>query len=153
MTAPIEYIFAPAGIDGSDGLLGIVIRKASDQVGSNSIKFFTSKDCALQVGVMKREKGYIIPPHVHQSAVRTVSNVPETLLIQRGRILVNFYTSDQCYVGGRIVETGDVVVLLAGGHGFEILEDAEIYEVRQGPYLTDKDKVRFDDPNTRTIPT
>ncbi len=35
-------------------------------------------------------------------------------------------------------------MLSAGGHGFEMLEDAEIIEVQQGPYCGDKDKTRFE---------
>ncbi len=39
---------------------------------------------------------------------------------------------------------GDVILLAYGGHGFEILEDAEMIEVKQGPYAGDMDKTRFD---------
>lgn len=39
---------------------------------------------------------------------------------------------------------GDVILLAAGGHGFEMLEDAEMIEIKQGPYCDDVDKVRFD---------
>lgn len=148
VTQPVEYIFAPADVDGSDGLLGIVIRKIADQVKEDEIKFFTSKDISQQVGIMRRKRGHVIPPHIHGSANRIIHNVPETLLIQSGRVLVNFYTTTQQFVTGRILDPGDVVILLRGGHGFTILEDCQIYEVRQGPYLNSDDKIPFNDPKS-----
>jgi hypothetical protein len=31
-----------------------------------------------------------------------------------------------------------VILLSTGGHGFEMLEESELIEVKQGPYLDDK---------------
>ena len=31
-----------------------------------------------------------------------------------------------------------------GGHGFEILEDSEMIEVKQGPYYKKVDKIKFE---------
>jgi hypothetical protein len=40
---------------------------------------------------------------------------------------------------------GDAILLIAGGHGFEVLEACQIMEVKQGPYLSkEKDKVVWD---------
>jgi hypothetical protein len=36
-----------------------------------------------------------------------------------------------------------VVLLIEGGHGFEVMEDVEMIEVKQGPYGGDQDKTRF----------
>jgi hypothetical protein len=35
---------------------------------------------------------------------------------------------------------GDVIVLVAGGHGMTAMEDVELTEVMQGPYLRDGHK-------------
>lgn len=140
----VEYVFAPGSPDGSDGLLGMVIRDIRGQspVGVN---FVTTRDCPQQVGFIKYPKGYVIQPHVHQRVTRVITSVPETLLVARGRFHVLFYTESREFVVGKVLEAGDVVVLLAGGHGFECMDDCEIYEVRQGPYLMDNDKIRFED--------
>lgn len=37
-----------------------------------------------------------------------------------------------------------VILLASGGHGFEMMEASEIIEVKQGPYVGEIDKVRFD---------
>ena len=38
---------------------------------------------------------------------------------------------------------GDVILLIEGGHGFEVLEEIEMVEVKQGPYAGERDKERF----------
>ena len=38
---------------------------------------------------------------------------------------------------------GDVILLIQGGHGFEVLEEVEMIEVKQGPYVGERDKTRF----------
>ena len=35
-------------------------------------------------------------------------------------------------------------MLVSGGHGFSVLEEVEMIEVKQGPYSGDADKKRFD---------
>ena len=56
---------------------------------------------------------------------------------------MDFYDSDQCYLESRILEAGDVILLATGGHGFEVLEEIEMIEVKQGPYAGEADKTRF----------
>ena len=41
------------------------------------------------------------------------------------------------------LKAGDVAVLFSGGHGFEILEDTLMLEIKQGPYAGTKDKETF----------
>ena len=43
-----------------------------------------------------------------------------------------------------ILRTGDVILLASGGHGFEVLEELEMYEIKQGPYIGEDDKTRFE---------
>ena len=35
-------------------------------------------------------------------------------------------------------------MLVSGGHGFKVLEEVEMIEVKQGPYYGEQDKVRFE---------
>lgn len=121
-------------------LLAIIIRANYNKEG---ISFFTPNDFSQQLGYMNRPKGYIIEPHIHKLVERKVTLTQEVLYIKSGKVLINFYDDDQNYLENKTVSTGDVVLLAQGGHGFEILEDSEIIEVKQGPYIGDEDKVRF----------
>ena len=74
---------------------------------------------------------------------RKVHLTQEVLYIKSGKVRVDFYDDDQHYLESRVVERGDVILLASGGHGFQMLEDSEMIEVKQGPYCGDEDKVRF----------
>nr|WP_258560849.1 hypothetical protein [Cylindrospermopsis raciborskii] len=87
--------------------------------------------------------GKIIQPHVHNPVPREVIYTQEVLFIKRGKLRVDFYNDQQEYLESRVLQTGDVILLITGGHGFEVLEEIEMIEVKQGPYVGDKDKTRF----------
>ena len=38
----------------------------------------------------------------------------------------------------------DLIMLSNGGHGFKVLKDVKMIEVKQGPYSLSMDKVKFD---------
>lgn len=125
----------------SDGLqLALILRSS---YAAEGIKFFTPDSYSQQLGYMKRPVGYVIPPHVHNPVRREVEYTKEVLLIKRGVLRIDFYREDQTYLESTIVYAGDVVLLAYGGHGFEVIEEVEIVEVKQGPYAGDSDKTRF----------
>lgn len=110
---------------------------------AEGIHFFTPGDFSQQLGYMNRPQGYVIPPHVHNPVPREVHFTKEVLFIKSGKVRVDFYDDDQQYLESRVLHQGDVLLLAFGGHGFEILEPAEIIEVKQGPYAGEADKTRF----------
>lgn len=110
---------------------------------SDGIEFFTSGHHTLQFGYMNRPTGYSIMPHIHKSHTRVIDFTCEVLLIKSGKVKVNFYDLMKKHKSSTILESGDVILLLQGGHGFEIIEAAEIIEVKQGPYACENDKVKF----------
>lgn len=121
-------------------MLALILRAGYRTEG---IAFFTPNEFSQQLGYMNRKRGYVIPPHVHNPVAREVQYTKEVLFIRSGKVRVDFYDDDQGYLESRILETGDVVLLAFGGHGFEMIEDSEIIEVKQGPYCGEADKTRF----------
>jgi len=128
-------------INNKDHLLAIIIRSSFKQDG---IAFFTESNFSQQLGYMNRPKGYVIEPHRHNLVLREVVHTQEVLMVRSGKVRVDFYDDDQIYLESKILEKGDVILLASGGHGFEMLEPSEMIEVKQGPYVSDRDKVRFD---------
>lgn len=124
-----------------DLLLAIIIGQSFHEEG---ISFFTDNNFSQQLGYMNRPKGYVISPHRHNLVAREVIQTQEVLFIKSGTIRVDFYDDEQQYLESRILNKGDVILLAAGGHGFEMLEPSEIIEVKQGPYIGERDKVRFE---------
>ncbi len=124
-----------------DQFLGLIIRK---NYHGSGIQFLTNDQSSQQIGYMNREKDYVIVPHVHNRVPRTIEFTQEVLIIQSGRIRIDYYDDNQVYLESRIANEGDIVFLGYGGHGFKMLEDSEIVEVKQGPYCGPMDKVRFE---------
>lgn len=122
-------------------VLALLVPKDFNKEG---IEFFTPDDFSQQMAYMKRPKGYVIAPHVHNSVKREVFFTKEVLFIKSGKLRVDFYDDDRNYIESTIVEAGDVILLAFGGHGFEMLEESEVLEVKQGPYAGEMDKVRFE---------
>ena len=92
---------------------------------------------------MSYAPGKVIPAHTHNPVAREVSYTQEALFIRKGKVRVDFYTKQREYRMSRVLGAGDVVLLIAGGHGFEVLEKLNMIEVKQGPYLGDADKPSF----------
>ena len=119
---------------------GIIISNKYNLKGAN---FFTEENDILQLGYMKHSTGHTIQPHYHKQIERKINNTQEVLFIKTGKIRVDFYSENNQRIDSRILNSGDVIIILNGGHGFEVLESVEMYEVKQGPYLGVNDKVCF----------
>ncbi|MFM8270676.1 MAG: hypothetical protein ACKN9V_10855 [Pseudomonadota bacterium] len=111
---------------------------------ADGIEFFTPNEFSQQLAYMRRPRGYLIKPHVHNSVTRTVEYTKEVLYIKSGSVRVDFYDDQQKYLVSKEIKTGDVILLAFGGHGFHMLEESEIIEIKQGPYAGEMDKTRFE---------
>lgn len=120
-------------IKGKDGqLVAIVLRGYFDKEGVN---FFTPPESSLQLGALKHKKGTKIKPHIHKKVERTLNYTQEILHLEYGRVEAKFY-QDGKVVRNCLLSAGDTIILLKGGHGFNVLEDTKMIEVKQGPYLS-----------------
>lgn len=124
-----------------DLLLAIIVRSNFKKDG---IEFFTDNHSSQQLGYMNRQANYYITPHRHNLVIREVKLTQEVLIIKSGKVRVDFFDNTQNYLQSSILNSGDVILLADGGHGFKMLEDSEIFEVKQGPYCGEEDKVRFE---------
>lgn len=123
-----------------DQLLAIIIYAELKEPG---IHFFTPNDLSQQLAYMHHPAGKVIIPHVHNPVPREVHYTQEVLFIKSGRMRVDFYSDDRDFLQSRVLGPLDVILLVQGGHGFEMLEAVEMVEVKQGPYVGDLDKTRF----------
>ena len=114
-----------------------------NQFREPGIHFFTPNDFSQQLAYMRHPTGKVIPPHVHNAVPRQVHYTLEVLFIKKGRLRVDFYDAGRNYIDSRVLGAGDTILLATGGHGFEVLEEIEMIEVKQGPYAGEADKTRF----------
>ena len=135
-------------IEHNGKILSIII---SNDYSKDGVEFFTPNDFSQQLAYMKHPKGKRIDAHTHNIVPREVSYTKEVLVIRKGKLRVDFYEDDQTYIESHIVNQGDIILLAFGGHGCECLEEVEMVEIKQGPYLGEQDKVRFKGVETEKV--
>lgn len=122
-------------------ILAIVVY---DKFDSDGINFFTPDDFPQQLACSSYKAGSVVRAHVHNEVERKIVLTQEILLVKKGKLRVNLYDGNNNFFDSRTLEAGDVILFANGGHGIEMLEDSRIIEIKQGPYLGEKDKMRFD---------
>ncbi len=131
-----------------DQLYAIIIKNDYNKEG---VQFFTPDSFSQQLAYMSHKSGHIIQPHVHTKVLREVHFTQEVLVIKKGKLRVDFYSEDREYLESRIISAGDIILLSSGGHGFEVVEDLEMVEIKQGPFVGGKDKIRFEGIKSKSI--
>jgi len=122
-------------------IISIILRR---DYTAGAIEFFSPDDFSQQLGFLPHKKGNTINAHFHKTIDKRITLTQEVLFVRKGKIRVDFYTPAKEHLASREIEAGDIVFLCSGGHGFKILEDTEMIEVKQGPYSgKDNDKELF----------
>ncbi len=121
--------------------IALIIRAEYDEPG---IQFFTPANFSQQLAFIRHPPGHKIAAHVHNLQLRQVLYTQEVLFLRRGKVKVNLYSSDRKWIGSRVLNSGDLILLCGGGHSLEMLEESSMIEVKQGPYAGDGDKTRFE---------
>jgi hypothetical protein len=118
-------------------MIAIIIYKNYHNEGTS---FITNKESILQLGYMSHPMGYRIKPHVHNPVHRHTIGTQEVLFVKGGVIRIDFYSYDKVYLESRKLSAGDAVLMAGGGHGITVLETATMIEVKNGPYIEDKER-------------
>lgn len=99
----------------------------------------TTKDTeALQVLTLKHKKGVFVKPHIHIPKKRITASLQECLVVRKGKIKIDLYTPDKQFLTSARVKAGEAFLFVSGGHAVTVLEDAEIFEIKNGPFKQDK---------------
>lgn len=123
-----------------DKLIAMIIR---NDYKCDGVDFVTPDEYSQQVAYMHHPAGKKIDAHVHNLVHRNVVMTQEVLFIKKGTLRVDFYDEYEDYLESRALHSGDIILLVSGGHGFQVLEEVEMVEVKQGPYTGEQDKKRF----------
>ena len=105
--------------------------------------FLTPPDFNLQVGHIVYPAGHEIARHVHRQIERHIVGTSEVLIVKRGGCEIDIYNDQRELVATRELWEGDIMIMVGGGHGFRMLEDTVLIEVKQGPYPGVDEKERF----------
>ena len=124
-----------------DGEVIAVVVRAGARAGATA--FVTDAEASLQLGFVVSPAGREIPRHIHRPPIRTVARTAEVLIVESGTCEMDLYGDDLAPVATVVLRTGDVALLLRGGHGFRMTEDTVLLEVKQGPYSGLDEKRHF----------
>jgi hypothetical protein len=105
--------------------------------------FPTGPELELQVGFVVYQAGGAVIPHRHLPVIRKISRTCEVILVKKGRCELDLYNDDRQVIATRELRTDDLVILVSGGHGFRMLENTILLEVKQGPYFGADEKERL----------
>ncbi len=105
--------------------------------------FLTPDEFNHQVGLIVYPAGGEIRRHMHKPLERHVTGTSEVIIVRRGRCELDVYDDDRTLIATRELRTGDVMLMVHGGHGFRMLEDTVLLEVKQGPYTGLSEKELF----------
>lgn len=132
---PVGTVASPSG-----QTLAVVVRSSWRP---SATEFVTPDSYNLQMGAIVYARGESITAHMHLPITREVHGTNEVVMVRQGCCEVDLYDDGRSFVATVRLEQGDVILLLGGAHGFRMLEDTVLFEVKQGPYAGGKDKERF----------
>jgi len=130
-------------------LLALIVRGTYRK--KKGITFFTPSESTQQFGYMRHKKKHIIKPHLHKKRITKILYTTEVILLLKGVLRVDFYNFNRKYLFSKILKQKDIIMLVHGGHGFKILKDVEMLEIKQGPYSRIKDKIKFENIDEKKI--
>jgi hypothetical protein len=105
--------------------------------------FITPTEFKQQVGFVVYPAGGEIARHTHRPMERHLIGTSEVLVVKKGHCFIDIYNDARELVATRELRTGDVMLMVGGGHGFRMIEDTVFMEIKQGPYTGLDEKERF----------
>ena len=122
-------------------LLALILPKGTEKEGTS---FFTDKKNNFQLGFLRYKTGAEIKPHIHKVFSRTIKGTQELFYVVKGRVKANFYDKQGGKIKSTILKSGDTLLIISAGHGFEMLRNSKILVIKQGPYYSiEEDKKHF----------
>jgi hypothetical protein len=104
--------------------------------------FFSPPESSFQFGLLAHGAGFVEAPHYHRPFSRTIDDLQQMFVVQRGVVVVELYADDGSLVREVTLTPGDAIVLIHGVHAIRVSEDMQCISVKQGPFLgVDYDKV------------
>lgn len=123
-------------------LFALIVR--NKYMKKKGVSFFTDKNATQQFGYMMHKKNYYIKPHRHNKRQSRILLTTEVIIILNGILRVDFYDHKEKYLKSKNLYKNDIIMLSDGGHGFKVIKDVKMIEVKQGPYSLSMDKIKFD---------
>ena len=109
------------------------------------INFFSKNKDSFQIGYINYPKGHEILKHYHPRRKKIIYDNNEALFIKKGKIRINFFDPKNMKKSfcSKILNKNDIILILYAGHGFEVIDNVQMLEIKQGPYYPKSNKIKF----------
>ncbi len=119
-----------------EGDLVLARHITADAAWQDGLNFHSQDNDFIQVGIWGYGSGKELKAHIHNEVKREVLWTQEVLFVRKGKLRANIFDTTEKKVAELEVNAGDVIILLRGGHGYDILEDGtQVLEIKNGPYV------------------
>jgi quercetin dioxygenase-like cupin family protein len=124
---------------------GVVLARIVTGDWPTGLAFYSKDEEFIQAGTWGYDAGKELLAHTHNSVPRHFEYTQEVVYVRKGRLKVRVYDLKRELVETVELSEGDTVIMLRGGHGYDILEDGtQVLEVKNGPYMgAEKDRTRY----------
>ena len=107
--------------------------------------FFSPPESSFQFGLLAHRAGFVEPPHYHKPITRTINDLQQMFVVQRGIVAVQLFSDDGYLLREIMMHPGDAIALIHGVHAIRVVEDMQCLSVKQGPFLgTENDKINVE---------
>ena len=107
--------------------------------------FFSPPSSSFQFGLLAHESGFHEPAHYHKPFERTITDLQQMFVMQRGSVAVELYDDSRELIREVVLRAGDAIVLIHGVHALRVLEDFQAISVKQGPFMgVENDKINVE---------
>lgn len=107
--------------------------------------FFSPAESSFQFGLLAHGAGFVEKPHYHREFERTIMDLQQMFVVQRGVVAVDLYSDSGDRIRELTMRAGDAIVLIHGVHSIRVIEDMQAISVKQGPFLgVEFDKVEVE---------
>ncbi len=123
----------------------VLARLVKAEDWNEGLGFYSNDEEVIQVGTWQYNSGKELMKHIHNEVDRTITRTNEVLYVVSGKVKAFIYDLEEILVEELMVDTGDTLILLDCGHGYEIMADnTKVIEIKNGPYLgAETDRRRF----------
>lgn len=101
------------------------------------------EDEFLQVSALHMMAGKTFRPHKHIPCEKLGTITQESWVVIYGSVRAKLYDLDDTIIAEPLLQSGDLSITFRGGHTYEIIDDAKVYEFKTGPYTGQVDDKVF----------
>lgn len=98
----------------------------------------TNPSWSIQMLLMKRKSGHIVPKHMHKKILKSTKLPQEAIVVIKGSIEASIFDRKGIIISKQNVSAGQCLFIVDGAHEVKVIKNALIYAFKDGPYINDK---------------